>query len=77
MIAIIKRDEGGRPLEYRCACGAKLHWQGPGRDLDCERCGRSFNTAGQELAPRSQWGGETGESAADYYRGVNDREGEL
>lgn len=27
----------------------------------CARCGRDYNSMGQELAPRSQWGEETGE----------------
>jgi hypothetical protein len=31
----------------------------------CDRCGRDYNSAGQELAQRSQWGEETGETAAD------------
>ena len=30
----------------------------------CE-CGRDYNSSGQELAPRSQWGEETGESYSD------------
>jgi hypothetical protein len=69
---ITKRNEDGRPEEYRCDCGAKLYWEGPGRDLETCRCGRDHNSAGQELAPRAQWGEETGETAADYDRGVND-----
>lgn len=31
---------------------------------ECE-CGADYNSAGQLLAPRSQWGEETGESLAD------------
>lgn len=30
----------------------------------CE-CGLDYNSAGQQLAPRSQWGEETGETSAD------------
>ncbi len=30
----------------------------------CE-CGADYNTAGQQLAPRAQWGEETGESIGD------------
>lgn len=30
----------------------------------CE-CGADYNSAGQHLAPRSQWGEETGESLSD------------
>lgn len=55
----------------RCDCGATLHFDRPGADVDCHRCGREYNSAGQELAPREQWGEETGETAADYYRGFN------
>jgi hypothetical protein len=33
----------------------------------CE-CGRDYNWGGQLLAPRSQWGEETGETAADILR---------
>lgn len=42
-------------------------------DIHCD-CGRSYNSAGQLLAPREQWGEETGETAADYDRGVADPE---
>ena len=50
----------------RCYCGAEV-------ELDsftntCEACGREYNSAGQELAPRSQWGEETGEYPADIGR---------
>lgn len=30
----------------------------------CE-CGAEYNTSGQKLAPRSQWGAETGETHMD------------
>ncbi len=50
----------------------------------CPVCGTDYNWAGQRLAPRSQWGEETGESAADIlscdYRGTEyffDNEGEF
>jgi len=33
----------------------------------CE-CGADYNMAGQRLAPRSQWGEETGETADDILR---------
>lgn len=49
-----------------CACGCEV-------ELDrftntCERCGREYNSAGQELAPREQWGEETGEYLGDILR---------
>lgn len=31
----------------------------------CRACGRDYNRAGQLLAPRDQWGDETGETAND------------
>lgn len=34
----------------------------------CE-CGLDYNMSGQQLAPREQWGEETGESADDILRG--------
>jgi len=49
-----------------CKCGQVftiLNWF----EEECPKCGRLYNGAGQELAPRSQWGEETGESPADIY----------
>lgn len=31
----------------------------------CSECGADYNSSGQMLAPRSQWGEETGESVHD------------
>lgn len=31
----------------------------------CPECGADYNMSGQHLAPRAQWGEETGESALD------------
>lgn len=31
----------------------------------CDRCGADYNSAGQRLAPREQWGWDTGESVSD------------
>lgn len=71
---ITKRDVYGRPLTMRCDCGTTIHLDDyrPGADAECNRCGREYNSAGQALAPRSEWGHETGETAQDYYRGYND-----
>lgn len=51
------------PAEGKCSCGCTVI-------LDsftntCDNCGRDYNKSGQELAPRSQWGEETGETLAD------------
>lgn len=44
-------------------CGSEVVLEG--FTCTCERCGADYNSAGQRLAPRSQWGEETGESVAD------------
>lgn len=31
----------------------------------CPECGTDYSTSGQQLAPRDQWGEETGETEAD------------
>ncbi len=41
--------------------------RGPGVQT-CDRCGADYNSSGQMLADRSQWGEETGESLADILR---------
>jgi hypothetical protein len=52
--------------EIECACGHKLQlWAFTNT---CEACGRDYNMSGQLLAPRSQWGEETGESLGDILR---------
>ena len=43
-------------------CGEEVHLTG--FTNTCE-CGTDYNMSGQELAPREQWGEETGESLAD------------
>ena len=48
----------------RCECGAEV----PCTDSfanPCNRCQREYMSGGQLLAPREQWGEETGESIAD------------
>lgn len=54
------------PRVGRCACHETVI-------LDrftntCDGCGRDYNSSGQELASRSQWGEETGEHLADIER---------
>ena len=51
-----------RGKEIICICGRKVWCSG--FTNTCE-CGREYNWAGQMLAPRCQWGEETGEIAAD------------
>lgn len=49
----------------RCSCGTEVY-------LDsftntCGGCGADYNSAGQLLAPRCQWGEETGEHWSECY----------
>lgn len=53
------------PAIIVCACGAHVTLGTRGADAGCDHCDREYNTAGQELAPREQWGEETGETFAD------------
>lgn len=46
----------------KCYCGREVVCEG--FTNTCE-CGADYNFAGQQLADRSQWGEETGESLAD------------
>lgn len=46
------------PAAIRCACGAEVEL---GHFTNTCECGRDFNMSGDELAPREQWGEETGE----------------
>lgn len=54
------------PAVGLCSCGCEVI-------LDsftntCEGCNRDYNKSGQELASRSQWGEETGESLDEILR---------
>jgi hypothetical protein len=58
----VEEDWSGRMRRFktlRCDCGTNLTlhdwWSN-----ECN-CGTEYNGAGQRLAPRSQWGEETGE----------------
>lgn len=54
-------------------CGTQLErYRGEG-DIRCPNCGTEHNSFGQRLAPRSQWGEETGESYGDI---INPRDPE-
>jgi hypothetical protein len=70
-MAIRKRQ----PKVITCACGRDVTCYG--FTNTCE-CGKDYNYAGQGLAHRSQWGEETGETAADILAidGVADTFGE-
>jgi hypothetical protein len=53
------------PAVGRCDCGREVELAG--FTNTCE-CGLEYNSAGQQLAPREQWGEETGEHPADIAR---------
>lgn len=61
-------EETGRRVEpavLRCFCGAIIElWDFTNT---CDRCGADYNFAGQRLAPREQWGEETGEHWTECY----------
>ena len=53
MIKNIQRDEQGRVVSGTCHCGQKV-WLGA-FTCECDRCGRLYNWAGQELMPVEHW----------------------
>lgn len=55
----------------RCGCGRRVECEG--FTTTCP-CGADYNWAGQRLAPREQWGEETGETLADIEGPVYDEE---
>lgn len=58
------------------ACGVPVHLSG--FTNTCEKCGADYNMGGSRLAPRSQWGAETGESVSDILAADADaREGRI
>jgi hypothetical protein len=50
------------PALWKCDCGEELELFG--FTTTCE-CGADYNSGGQRLGPREQWGEETGESLSD------------
>ncbi len=53
--------EWKEPAIGRCDCGHEIYLES--FTNTCEKCGADYNMSGQHLAPRSQWGEETGETA--------------
>lgn len=64
MAEIIQRrdNETKTPAILRCDCGDEIELYGFTNPCSC---GRDYNIGGQALAPREQWGEETGESLGD------------
>lgn len=50
------------PAIGKCECGREVALEGFTNTCDC---GRDYNMSGQMLAPRAQWGEETGETWQD------------
>ena len=67
MAEIIRRRDPKtkEPALLRCDCGTDVTLRG---FTNTCRCGSEYNMSGQLLAPRSQWGEETGEHPADIGR---------
>lgn len=51
------------PALFECPCGHQFELLA--FTNTCSNCGTDFNQGGQALAPRSQWGWDTGESLDD------------
>jgi hypothetical protein len=51
------------PSVGKCQCGTQVTLDG--FTNTCSGCGADYNRDGSRLAPREQWGEETGESVAD------------
>jgi hypothetical protein len=65
------------PTVGECGCGNQVVLDSVMYNT-CSRCGRDYNSFGQLLGPRSQWGEETGETFFDIDMAnynLNDREG--
>lgn len=52
-----------------CRCGDKVYLTG---FTNCCDCGRDYSLSGHLLAPRSQWGWETGESVTEIMMADDD-----
>lgn len=53
------------PAVLKCDC--ETHIELADFTNTCEKCGADYNFAGQRLAPREQWGEETGEHWTECY----------
>lgn len=58
-------------VEVVCDCGETVICDG--FTNTCDRCGRDYNWNGTLLAPRSQWGEETGEIRSGHHGAVTGR----
>lgn len=59
------------PAAIRCYCGAEVElWDA--WCSTCDKCGRDYNGGGELLAPRHQWGEETGENLTEMWPRATD-----
>jgi len=58
--------EPGQPAIGRCDCGEEIVLHSRMTNT-CNACGADYNWNGTRLAPREQWGEETGEHWTDCY----------
>jgi hypothetical protein len=59
------------PKTVKCHCGSEVTlWSSWANRC---KCGQEFNGFGQQLAPRSQWGEETGEDFTTDYTDYGER----
>ena len=56
------------PAEGQCTCGATVYLS-LSLVNSCDKCKQEYNASGQLLAPRSQWGEDTGESISEIMQG--------
>ena len=56
-------QETHEPAVGQCDCGQAVELSS--FTNTCDRCGADYNSFGQRLAPREQWGEETGEYPSD------------
>jgi hypothetical protein len=66
MAEVIQKREPGEPGLLICNCDAEV-WL-DGFTNTCDQCGADYDSNGWRLAPRSQWGEDTGESLSDILR---------
>lgn len=71
-ITFIDREDGPPTKILNCDCGHKTDLSEERDDFTCGGygCRREYNCFGQALAPREQWGDETGESLTDILTGA-------
>jgi hypothetical protein len=65
----MKNPNCPEPTPIKCKCGRKLWIWADQFTNTCERCGRDYDGQGDLLAPRSQWGEETGETYTEIMMG--------